>query len=725
MVQRETDIDKKLNDMDSHNENEIEKYHLGGINLENPTNAHDFLIILTGKGKKVLELGCASGYITKILKERGCNVTGIELDPALAKKAEKFADKIIVGDLEQLNFDSLLNEKYDVILIGDILEHLKNPLQVLKKLRTVLNNDGFIVCSIPNIAHGSIRLQLLDGQFQYTETGLLDKTHLRFYTLNSILSMLNSAGFSITKLKRVKLDFFLGESMGIPHYFIPSELIKALKRDPESTTSQYVFKAVPSEEYDPNIKWTEQFSNRFVTTDLKNRIDDYKKPTTDLENLNKLLEESLASAQKTIVDYQQSFVSRMFRKYDNNIGKLIPLKPKKYLKTISQSPEEKKSVIETALTIPLEKKDIICFPILNWDYRYQRPQHILTHFAGQGHRIFYLTQNLKKCKTSYEIRLLKKNIFQIDLSVPKFFDIYKDELNPKLVQTLLNTIGKLQNELKIDAFCFVQFPTWCPLVLELKKLFGYKIIFDVLDDFTAFPNINKNKLLDEENLIKQSDLVISTSNLLFQKTKKFTNKTLLLPNAGEFEHFNQLGPTNFLNNYGKPIIGYFGSIAEWFDVKLVEYIAKERPHWTFIFIGHTYGSDIRNLEELSNVHFLGERPYWQLPKYLQSFDVCLIPFKITTLIKSTHPVKIYEYLSSGKPVVTTNLLELSSMSDLCYIANNKEDFLTKLDAAVVENDKKITKKRIKFASQNTWQNRFETLYIKLREIPSLHLKSHN
>ena len=116
---------------------------------------------------------------------------------------------------------------------------------------------------------------------------------------------------------------------------------------------------------------------------------------------------------------------------------------------------------------------------------------------------------------------------------------------------------------------------------------------------------------------------------------------------------------------------------------------------------------------------------YQLPKYLHDFDVCLIPFKITPLIEATHPIKIYEYFAAGKPVVATNIAELSQMADLCYLAEDKEDFLKKLDLAVNEKNETITKKRIKFASENTWEHRFETLYNELKKTTSFDIEHHS
>ena len=169
----------------------------------------------------------------------------------------------------------------------------------------------------------------------------------------------------------------------------------------------------------------------------------------------------------------------------------------------------------------------------------------------------------------------------------------------------------------------------------------------------------------------------------------------------------------------KHVIGYYGAIADWFDTELLEYLATKLPDCQFVLIGHTFGSDIRKLSQFSNVEFLGERPYSELPKYLHLFDVCIIPFKLSPLIKATHPVKIYEYFSSGKPVVSTYLPELIPMADLCYLATDHEDFLKKLNIALNENNPDVIKKRINFASENTWQHRFKVIYDEIQKFEDM------
>jgi glycosyltransferase involved in cell wall biosynthesis len=297
-------------------------------------------------------------------------------------------------------------------------------------------------------------------------------------------------------------------------------------------------------------------------------------------------------------------------------------------------------------------------------------------------------------------------------------------MDPLTISLLLDKFKKLKNDLNIDGVCLVQFPGWAKLVLELKKLFNYKLIFDILDDFSEFPNIPKTRVLEEKLLAENSDIVLTTSSLLEKKAKTFSENVLFLPNACEFSHFSKSTNTNFLENYKKPIIGYFGAIAEWFDVKLIEYVVRNRPDFSFVFIGLTAGANIRKLEEYENVHFLGEHAYSELPNYLHGFDACLIPFKRNKLIESTHPVKIYEYLSAGKPTICTNMPELNSMKNLCYIANDKEEFLQMLDSALNEKDENIIKKRIDFSSKNTWHDRFTKLYDNMEKIPGLQLDEH-
>jgi len=200
---------------------------------------------LIGSNKKVLEIGPGSGHLTEALARNGCAVTCVEVDEHLPSIARQFCQRIIIADIEQLNPEQAFSsERFDVILVGDVLEHLKDPHSVLSKLRGYLTPEGRVVGSVPNIAHGSIRLALLAGCFDYTEEGLLDRTHLRFFTRASLITLLKGAGYQICDLRRTRVGVFSTEvELSIDQVWVPA--LRRVMRDSEATTYQFIFAAVP------------------------------------------------------------------------------------------------------------------------------------------------------------------------------------------------------------------------------------------------------------------------------------------------------------------------------------------------------------------------------------------------------------------------------------------------------------------------------------------------
>ncbi len=149
------------------------------------------MIRLTGENKRVLELGCATGSTTKVLQERGCRVVGIEIDADAAQIAEQFCERVIVADLDLLDIDEALgDDTFDVIIAADVLEHLRNPLRVMTACLEHLRDEGEVLLSIPNIAHADARLALLRGDFDYQWCGILDETHMRFFTRRTLETFL-------------------------------------------------------------------------------------------------------------------------------------------------------------------------------------------------------------------------------------------------------------------------------------------------------------------------------------------------------------------------------------------------------------------------------------------------------------------------------------------------------------------------------------------------------
>lgn len=153
----------------------------------------------TEPGDRVLEGGVSSGYFAELLVRTGRRVDGIELDAVAAERARRVCERVWVGDLQHVDVREL-DGPYDLLLFGDTLEHVPDPVIVLRTLASKLRPGGTLVVSIPNVANWAVRLGLLAGRFRYTDRGILDRTHLRFYTRRTVVEMVEEAGFTVDEV---------------------------------------------------------------------------------------------------------------------------------------------------------------------------------------------------------------------------------------------------------------------------------------------------------------------------------------------------------------------------------------------------------------------------------------------------------------------------------------------------------------------------------------------
>ncbi|HJV08205.1 MAG TPA: methyltransferase domain-containing protein [Acidimicrobiales bacterium] len=217
------------------------------VDLSNRNNSHTLMVELVGGTKRVLDVGCATGYLAEALTERGCTVSGLESDEEAAEEARPHLDRLVVGDVESMDLaEAFGDERFDVIVFGDVLEHLRDPLAALRKAKALLSDRGSVVASIPNIAHGSVRLALLAGRFDYQDLGLLDSTHIRFFTRASVEDLFREAGMVPIDVRRTTAGFFDTPVPVREAEFAP-EVIDAVRADPESSTYQFVLRAVPDD----------------------------------------------------------------------------------------------------------------------------------------------------------------------------------------------------------------------------------------------------------------------------------------------------------------------------------------------------------------------------------------------------------------------------------------------------------------------------------------------
>lgn len=209
-------------------------------------SSHGKMLTMIPPGSRVLETGCANGRFSRVMVEHGCRVTGIEIDPGAASEAAAFCEQVIVGNLEDPQLQQQIPGGFDIILFGDVLEHLAQPWILLDTLRSRLQPGGSVVVSIPNIAHWDTRIGLFFGRFDYQEEGVLDSTHLRFFTRRTVWEMLEQTGYRVISDDRVtRLPFWIYK-IRLVRRFAPKLLLPLLARvAPNLFTLQFVVKAVP------------------------------------------------------------------------------------------------------------------------------------------------------------------------------------------------------------------------------------------------------------------------------------------------------------------------------------------------------------------------------------------------------------------------------------------------------------------------------------------------
>jgi O-antigen biosynthesis protein len=388
------------------------------------------------------------------------------------------------------------------------------------------------------------------------------------------------------------------------------------------------------------------------------------------------------------------------------------------LRNLRRSTTPKKIKAQTAVdfSIPLvqcspdsKKRDVFVFAVIDWHFRIQRPQHIARSLAERGHRVFYFSNHfLDTEEPGYEIEKLPgaDTLFQIKLHVPGAPAIYFDPPSDDALKALKKSIAKvIQNFDALSSISILQHSYWYPLAKILPN--SYRI-YDCMDHHEGFGNVPAKLVEIEKEMLRSADLVTVTSSWLEDFARKHNPSVAVVRNAGEYNHFEKQPEKVYRDAMGRKIIGYYGAIAEWFDLDLVRAIALGHPDCLILLVGNDTVDAQKTLSDLANVEFTGEVPYATLPFFLHAFDVCLLPFKVIPLTLATNPVKVYEYLAAGKPVVCVDLPEVGQFANLVSRASSTADFVTMVGAALEESgvlaEEKSAERR-HFASEQTWGHR--------------------
>lgn len=374
----------------------------------------------------------------------------------------------------------------------------------------------------------------------------------------------------------------------------------------------------------------------------------------------------------------------------------------------------------------LSGRDIVCMYCEPWETALRTSKHRLMEYFAQHNRVLYVehpVHPLVALKRPREFvsdlgrwwqgtRKVAENIYVLKGSYPLPYH----PITPLTASLWANTINQRWFGRRLAAtlaqlgfhqpIFWLYYPIVAPVLPRFKP--GLAVVH-VVDDWTAFAGTPATYRQVEEQALRQADLVITSSQPLYDMNKALNTNTYLVRHGADVELFARASDPatpvpDDLRALPGPLIGYYGALHK-LDGELIRYLAQSRPGWSFVFIGPVrgaQGADLSWARGLPNVHFLGSRPHNALPGYLKGFNAVLFPFKVDKISYSMCPLKVYECLPAGAPVVSQWIPEIDVLGELVYAARTRKEFLAKLEEALNELPAR-RQQRMDFAKTCTWE----------------------
>jgi glycosyltransferase involved in cell wall biosynthesis len=365
----------------------------------------------------------------------------------------------------------------------------------------------------------------------------------------------------------------------------------------------------------------------------------------------------------------------------------------------------------------LKGRDILCFSN-DWSGDPLSKTHLMRLLARDNrvlwvNSIGYRAPTVSKADVNRAFKKLaaattpitepEKNIFVLNpLAIPAYGSPQVRSLNRRLLRfQVMRAMRKLGFSKPIN---WIFLPSAAVIAGALEEEF---LIYHCVDEYTAFSGVSSAYQGElEEQLLRRADLVVVSSDLLYQSKAKQNRNTVLVRHGVDHAHFRRaLDPETVvppdIGDLPKPVIGFFGLIADWVDIELIGKVAKHFSNGSVVLLGKTT-TDVSMLEQLRNVHLLGRKQYSDLPAYCKGFDVALMPFRINQLTLNSNPLKVREYLAAGLPVVSTAIPEVEVLG-LCRIGNDHESFTREVAAALVNGGPTVA--RSESIRSDSWEAR--------------------
>ena len=397
--------------------------------------------------------------------------------------------------------------------------------------------------------------------------------------------------------------------------------------------------------------------------------------------------------------------------------------------TMSASPESETAARTAAASDELRRRDILCFSH-DWTGDPLSKTHLM-RVLSKDNRILWInaianrmpTTSSKDISRIYNklrsfaepIREVEPNIFVLNpLAIPAYGSRAVVSLNQ---WSLVRQVKKAMRKLGFRDVVNMVFNPAAGMIAG--KLGETELIYYCVDEYTAFTGSSALKEI-EENLFRISDLVIVSAERLYDKKKDFNPNTYIIRHGTDWRHFRtaldaDLAIPADIADLPRPIIGFHGLLADWVDFELIKKTAEHFREGSVVLIGKTSvdaEQKVKILNDVPNVHFLGRKPYAELPAYCKAFDVAINPFAINELTLAANPLKVREYLAAGLPVVSTDIPEVRVLAD-CLVGVDHADFISKIeDALAGSKPRDVVSDAI---SHESWEAKIEELRVILEK----------
>lgn len=376
----------------------------------------------------------------------------------------------------------------------------------------------------------------------------------------------------------------------------------------------------------------------------------------------------------------------------------------------------------------VNKKDILFFSSDDWDSGLKTSKYHLSVRLAKDNRVFFInsltlrvpTASKRDAKRVFN-KLLKffKGVIRIRENLFVYTPIVIPFYGSRVARFMNNLLISLQIKMIIRKFDVKAPLVWTFLPNSLgviRRLNKKGLIYYCVDDMSAFKGVPADIIrgLDNE-MTREANIVFAVSQELFKEKRAINENTFYSPHGVDFELFNKavtekdiIQPAD-IQDIRHPIIGFYGLISsDWIDYDLIRFLAQKRPAWSFVFVGKIDAVK-EEPPKANNIYYLPVKPYEELYKYSRFFDIAMLPFNINQLTMHSHPLKILEYLSAGKPVVSIAIPEVMKYADVIEIAARYEEFLDKIERSLKFNDRNAVESRIRFASSSSWEKRFDEI----------------